>query len=342
MKQIAFMFFISVLLVVAACGGGETEPTAAGDAEFTIRNPIIVSEDNFVAITMKKFKELVEEKSEGRIVVENYYNGTLGASDEEALQLVFDGNAEIFGMSSFVGAQATNVDALNIFDVPFLFEDRNEFYEFVHSPIAEEIFQSFEEETNTKIFGAYDIGYYGILNNTHPIEEPSDLQGLTLRTPQSSMYMDLVEVLGGNPSPITQAEVYSALQQGTIDGLMTTLPLMHDYQYHELGKFITETAHSYVPYVMTMNGDFYHHLPPELQEAVEEAAEEMIDWSIKYVEEEEAEAMKKMEEDGSEVISLTPDQRELFFEAVQPAIEKNIESVGEDTYQQVLDWLEEK
>lgn len=341
MKKLIITFLVSIFLLVA-CGEGETEPTVTGEAEFTIRNPIIVSEDNFVAITMKKFKELVEEKSEGRIVVENYYNGTLGASDEEALQLVFDGNAEIFGMSSFVGAQATNVDALNIFDVPFLFEDRNEFYEFVNSPIVEEIFQSFEEETNTKIFGAYDIGYYGILNNTRPIEEPSDLQGLTLRTPQSSMYMDLVEVLGGNPSPITQAEVYPALQQGTIDGLMTTLPLMYDYQYHELGQYITATAHSYVPYVMTMNGDFYNNLPPELQEAVEEAAEEMIEWSISFVEEEEAEAIKKMEESGNEVISLSPEQRELFFESVQPAIEKNIESVGADTYEKVLDWLENK
>ncbi|MFC2948040.1 TRAP transporter substrate-binding protein [Virgibacillus sediminis] len=330
---------IFIILLLAACQG-ETESSATGDAEYTIRNPIIVSEDNFVAITMKKFEELVEEKTEGRIEVENYYNGTLGASDEEALQLVFDGNAEIFGMSSFVGAQATSVDGLNIFDIPFLFENRDELYEFVDSPVAEDIFTEFEEETNTKIFGTYDIGFYGMLNNSHPIEEPNDLNGLTLRTPQSSMYMDLVEELGGNPSPITQAEVYSALQQGTIDGLMTTLPLMHDYQYHELGQHITVTAHSYVPYILTMNGDFYNSLPVDLQEAVEEAAQEMLEWSINYVEEEEKEAIEKMKEEGTEVIELTTEQRHHFFEEVQPVIEKNIDSVGVETYEKVLDSLD--
>lgn len=343
-KKLLIFVLFGLIALLAACGGSEESSGDAGtdtsDAEFTIRNPIMVSEQNFVSETMKKFKELVEEKTDGRVKVENYFNGSLASSDEEAYQMVTNGNAEVFGMSSFVGAQASGVDALNIYDFPFVFGDRHELYGFAEGEVGQAIFDEFEEATGTKVLGTYDIGFYAFLNSSHPIEKPEDFEGLTIRTPESSMYMDLVETMGGNPTPITHSEVYTALQQGTIDGVTTTLPLMLDSQFHEVGEYITVTAHSFVPYVLTMNGDFYNSLPEDLQVAVEEAAQEMVEFSRDFVSQKEVETVEDLEANGIEVHELTEEEFKIFQEAVQPAVEKNMNLVGEETYQEIIESLE--
>ncbi|WP_216828663.1 TRAP transporter substrate-binding protein [Alkalihalobacterium elongatum] len=349
LNLIMLITLLSLLLALTACGGssetGSSEPNE-GDSNgtssaetYTIRIPAVVNEDNFVAVGFKRFKDLAEEKSDGRLKVDLYLNGTLSASNEEDLQLLSDGSVEIIGMPSFIGAQAGGIDGFNIYDFPFLFDGREDFYKLAEGPLGQELQEQFEQATGGKILGYYDIGGLSLLNSSHTIKEPSDLNGLNIRTPQSSLFMDTVSVMGGNPTPITFAEVYTSLQQGTIDGLTTTLPLMYDSQFYEVSKYLTVTNHVLIPYVFTINNDFFEGLPEDLQSILLEAAEEMIQFSRDLVVDHEVTAIKNLKAEGVEVYELTPEEYEVFGEVVQTAIEKNIDLVGEDVYNRALELL---
>ncbi|WP_203556066.1 TRAP transporter substrate-binding protein [Bacillus sp. B15-48] len=331
------------LLVLAACGGNASETASENnndpDKVYKLRLPTVVSEDNYVATTFLKFKELAEEKSDGRLQVEIYLNGTLSSSDEEHFQLQREGTAELNGMSTFIPAQTAGVNGYYIFDVPFLFENRDQLYSYIESPIMQDLTKEFENETGVRILGYYDLGLLSIMNSNHKVEEPNDLNGLSIRTPGSAFFMDTIEVMGGNPTPITFAEVYTSLQQGVIDGLTTTLPLMYNGQFHEVSKNITLTNHVINLYMLTINNTFFEKLPEDLQQVVLEAADETIEFARNLTLEQEELSIEKLEEAGVEIHELTPEQFEMFRDSVQPAIEKNIDSVGEDLYNRTLDFL---
>ncbi|OLO36342.1 hypothetical protein BTR23_15850 [Alkalihalophilus pseudofirmus] len=342
---------LALMLVLAGCGGSSetgssqsdngngNENGSSSEETYTIRIPAVVNEENFVAIGFKKFQELAEEKSDGRLKVDLYLNGTLSASNEEDLQLLNDGSVEMIGMPSFVGAQAGGVDGFNIYDFPFLYDTRDDFYKVAEGPLGQELTASFEQSTGGKILGYYDIGGLSLLNSNHTIKQPSDLNGLNIRTPQSSLFMDTISVMGGNPTPITFAEVYTSLQQGTIDGLTTTLPLMYDSQFFEVSKYLTVTNHVLIPYVLVINENFFEGLPEDLQAILLEAADEMIQYSRDLVVEHEVTAIERLKEEGVEVYELTPEEFQVFSDSVQPAIEKNIDLAGADVYEKALELL---
>ncbi|WP_342431578.1 TRAP transporter substrate-binding protein [Neobacillus sp. FSL H8-0543] len=336
----ALLSLLTFVLLLAGCG--KSTETGGKDSEgkvYTIRMPAVVNEENFIAIGYKKFKELVEEKSDGRLKVELFLNGTLASSNEEEFQVLRDGSAEIISFPSFIGAQVGGVDGYNIYDFPFIYGDRDKLFELAEGPLGQEIQTKLEEKNNVKVLGYYDIGSMSLLNSKHAIKKPSDLNGLTLRTPQSALFMDTISEMGGNPTPITFAEVYTSLQQGTIDGLTTTLPLMYDSQFFEVSKFATLTKQNFIPYVMTMNGDFFNKLPKDLQNVVVEASKEMVQFSRNLVVEQEVTAVKNLESEGVEIYELSPDEFEEFKKSVQPAIEKNIKLVGKEFYEKTLDFL---
>ncbi|WP_216829852.1 TRAP transporter substrate-binding protein [Alkalihalobacterium elongatum] len=360
LKVVWSILLVILLLALAGCGGttetgssqqedneGQTDTNDAqpNDAKaddgqtYTIKLPTVVNADNFVAIGFHKFKELVEEKSKGKIEVEIYLGGTLSASDEENLQLLQDGTAQVIGAGPFIPAQIAGVKGFNIYDFPFLFEDRKQLFDFMEGPIGEELKVEFEEATGTKILGYYDIGSLSILNSSHPLTEPDDLKGLNIRTPQASVLMDTISVMGGNPTPITFAEVYTSLQQGTIDGLTTTVPLMSDSQFYEVSKYLTLTKHVLFPYILFINNDFYESLPADLQEVVLESADGMVQFARDLAIEQEEAALENMKAKGVEIHELTPEQLERFREAVKPAIENNIDLLGEDFYNRALEEL---
>jgi TRAP-type transport system periplasmic protein len=341
-SSLALLSLLTFVLLLAGCGKSTETGTGENDSEgkvYTIRMPAVVNEENFIAIGYKKFKELVEEKSDGKLKVELYLNGTLASSNEEEFQVLRDGSAEIISFPSFIGAQVGGIDGYNIYDFPFIYENRDKLYELAEGPLGQEIQTKLEEKNNVKVLGYYDIGSMSLLNSKHTIKKPSDLNGLTLRTPQSALFMDTISEMGGNPTPITFAEVYTSLQQGTIDGLTTTLPLMYDSQFFEVSKFATLTKQNFIPYVMTMNGDFFKKLPEDLQNVVVEASKEMIQFSRDLVVEQEVTAVKNLESEGVEIHELSPDEFEEFKKSVKPAIEKNIKLVGKEFFEKSLEFL---
>lgn len=350
------LLLIVLLLILVACGNSSLSSNtdsgssnnessndnsaANSDEVYTVKISTVVNETNFIATGYNKFKEILEEKSEGRIQVDIYLNGTLAGSNEEELQFVSEGSIEMVAIPSFIGATIGGVKGFNIYDFPFIYGgERDNIYKIMYGPIGQEIQEEFEQNNNVKVLGYYDIGSMSLMNSKREVIKPEDLKGLNIRAPESPLFSDTIAEMGANPTPITFAEVYTSLQQGAIDGLTTTVQLMYDSQFYEVSKYVTLTRHHFVPYVFMVNKDFYDNLPEDLQNIVQESADEFVQFARELVEEHEFVAIEKLTEEGVQVYDLSEEELQEYINAVQPAIDKNIDLAGEEIYQRVINEL---
>lgn len=343
MKRIGLTLLVIMSLVTfAACGGGNEEggETDSNNGEaITIRMANQVDENNFLNQGYVKFKEIIEEKSDGQFQVEIYNGGTLVASDEEIVEALKSGSIELSTSSAYGTANTTAVDSLKIFDMPMLFDSREEAYELLDGEYGEKIKEQIAEKANVQVLGFIDLGFYGILNNSKSVEKPDDLNGLKIRTSAADLHLDTLSAMGGNPTPMAYSEVFTGLQQGAIDGVSTTTPLIYGDRFFEVSENMTLTNQVFLPHVMMVNNDFYNGLSDELKTTLDESIEEYITYARELSLEAEEEAVQGMKDEGVNVVELTNDQREVFKEAVSPVIEKHIDTVGRENYESAMDQL---
>ncbi|MEI3607654.1 TRAP transporter substrate-binding protein [Pseudogracilibacillus sp. SE30717A] len=342
------LLFIMSLAIFAACGGNEEgngkgdegEASSKNGETITIRMANQVDEKNFLNQGYVKFKEIIEEKSDGQFQVEIYNGGTLVTSDEEIVESLKSGSIELSTSSAYGTANTTGVDALKLFDMPMLFDSREDAYELLDGEYGEGIKEQIEEKANVQVLGFIDLGFYGILNNDRSIEKPEDLKGLKIRTSAADLHLDTMSAMGGNPTPMAYSEVFTGLQQGTIDGVSTTTPLIYGDRFFEVSKNMTVTNQVFLPHVMMVNNDFYNGLSDELKTILEESVNEYVTYARELAVNAEEEAVQGMKDEGVNVVELTDEQRQAFKKAVEPVIEKHIDTVGKENYEKAIEQLE--
>jgi len=333
------VIFISVVMLsislLASCG---SDADSGGEKTYKIKASHTTQEGSNMDDTYQKFKEVVEDKSDGQIEVEVYPSGQLAPSDEDTLKGIMSGSIEVGSVATLVMSDIT--PEYKIFDFPYLFDldSAEKFTE--ESDIYEEMKKDFEEETGVYVMSNYALGPYATINSENPIEKPSDFEGIKIRTPQASVVMDTFETLGASPTPVEYGEVFNAIQQGVVDGVMTTGELIYSDKFYENAKYFTDLEHNVSVHPFMINQEFLDELPKDLQETVLDSAEEATDFGWENAQTEHDKVLDKFEEEGVEVTDLSSEQIEEFEEAVQPAIDKNIDDVGEDFYEDVEKELE--
>lgn len=335
-RKIGLLFILIFSLAsITACGNSGIED----DETIKIRMANQVDKSNFLNVGYEKFKALLEEKSDGKFEVEIYNGGTLAGSDEEIVESIKTGIVDVSTSSAYGTANTTGVKALNLFDMPMIFDNREEFYNLLDGEFGEIIKQEIDENTSVQALGFIDLGFYGILNSKRPIEQPSDMKGLKIRTSEASLHLDTLKAMGANPTPMSYSEVFTGLQQGAIDGVSTTTPLIHGDRFYEVSEYMTLTNQLLLPHVLMVNDEFYEGLPEDMQIAFDEAAEEYIAYARELSVEAEEKAITEMEEEGATVVELSSDQMEDFKEIVEPVIEKHIDTVGREHFEKAMEQL---
>ncbi|HIV73497.1 MAG TPA: TRAP transporter substrate-binding protein [Candidatus Pseudogracilibacillus intestinigallinarum] len=338
---LTFVLVMSMALLVA-CGGNDNAGNKANDEsksngdKITIRMGNQVDENNFLNQGYVKFKEIIEEKSDGQFEVEIYNGGTLVSSDEEIVEALKNGTLDLSTSSAYGTANTTDVSALKLFDMPMLFDNRDQFYSLLDGEYGENIKQEIDGKTNLQVLGFIDLGSYGILNGKKSVEKPEDLKSLKIRTSAADLHLDTLTAMGANPTPMSYSEVFTGLQQGTIDGVSTTTPLIYGDRFYEVSENMTLTNHVLLPHVLMINDDFYAKLTEDQQEILNESVEEYITYARELVIEAEKEAVEGMKAEGVNIVELTDEQREAFKEVVEPVLEKHKSDVGEENYEQAL------
>jgi tripartite ATP-independent transporter DctP family solute receptor len=306
---------------------------ATAQAEKTMRighlNPAGPTESHSGAMTAV-FKALVETATNGEIMVELFPNGQLG-KDNEVIQQVRDGIVESSISSS--GGVAQHYPLIGVFDLPFLFPNIDVAEEVIDidSEFGKALAADIHDKTGLKVLGLLDSGgFFAFTNSKKPIRSVADMEGLRIRTMTLPTHEAIIASLGGQPTALPWAEVYTALQTGVADGQMNPIPIIAFAKFDEVQEYLSITNHIITPYVWFINQDFYDSLTPEQQQIVDWAARVAVGAGRGTSRILEATALPELAKE-MEVNAVPPAEMEKFAAAAQPAVEKLIaEQYGDE------------
>jgi len=284
------------------------------------------------------FKSLVESASGGEIEVKLFPNGQLG-KDNEVIQQVRDGIVE--STISSAGGIAQHYPLVGVFDIPFAFPNIAVANRVIDkdSEFGMKFCADLEAKTGLKVLGLIDSGgFFAFSNSKRPINSVEDMEGLRIRTMTLPTHQTMVSSLGGKPTPLPWAEVYTALQTGVADGQMNPIPIIAFAKFDEVQKYLSITNHVITPYIWTMNADFYNGLSETHRGIVDWAAEVATEAGrgVSRVIEASDRGLPALSE-KMEVNAVSAEELEKFAAAAQPAVRKLIEEKLGDEGSDMLD-----
>lgn len=254
--------------------------------------------------------ERLAEKSGGTMRIDIYPNQQLG-SERECLELLQIGSLGMTKVST--GVMENFVPELKIFGLPFLFRNQEHRFYVLEGPIGEK-FLNASIPKRLKGLTFYDAGSRSFYSKT-AIKGPKDLEGLKLRVMESQTAIEMVKNLGGNPTPIAWGELYTALQQGIVDGAENNLPSFYLSRHYEVCKYFIMDEHTALPDELVIGTPVWNDLSKQQQKWLSEAALESAEYEKELWREAELHALEEIKKAGVKVIDA---KKEDFRELVKP------------------------
>ena len=341
MKRRLIYLLLSTVLVFALITGCSSEkataPTEQSDngdkqevykIDFAIHTNSGTNENK----TLEKFKELVEERSEGRIEINLFPDAVLGTELENLEQVkVNEVQMSIFG-DNLTGQLAPEFDPTI---VPFIYRNVDDVFATWEGEIGDLIKEAVETKGNQYVVALQERGARN-LTASKVINTPADLKGLKVRVPEITSWLTVWESLGTIPTPIAWSETYSALQTGVADGQENPIENIYVNKIYEVNENIMMTEHLYNVFHWTINKDFYDSLPTDLQSIIMDTAKEVTAWGDTQLADHEKGLREELEEMGAKFIEV---DREVFIEAAASGIEKVSQTWDPKVQEIVEDYL---
>ena len=241
-------------------------------SQTTMRISISVPQNSHQGVAIDTFAKEVEKRTGGRYKIQPFYSGSLGAEREstEAVQL---GTQELTFTST--GPVPNFVPEVKILDVPFLFRDYAHARAVLDGPIGQELLQKFDAR-GIKALAWGENGFRHMTNSKRPVYGPDDLKGLKMRTMENPVHVQAYKGFGIIPTPMAFSEVFTALQQGTVDGQENPLSVITSAKFEQVQKYLTLTGHVYSPCVFLMNKSSFDKLSAADKTAFLDAAKEGV------------------------------------------------------------------
>lgn len=314
MKFRGILLLMSMMFVVAACGGnGEDEAsvdtTEGGSEEVTLQFAHVLAPDHPYNLGAEKFKEVLEEADDS-FTVEISHSAQLGSERDltEGMQL---GTVDIAIVPGTISAFEP---MMGVLDLPYIMRDREHAYKVLDGEIGEELASSLPEN-NLRLLAYWENGFRNVTTSTHPIEAPEDLQGTSIRVPENEIYQTTFNHWGANVNTMAFGELFTALQQGTVDAQENPLALIETNNFYEAQNYLSLTEHFYGPAHVLMSEQTWQSLSEEQQEQVMNAAEVARDYERELLTEGDQEYLESLEENGMEINEV---DTEAFRDSVQP------------------------
>lgn len=280
-----------------------------------------------------KFAEIVNQKTDGNVEVKIFPNNTLGSSRD----LVEGLSINTINMAL---APTTNVapfyKPIDIFYFPFIFRDKEHAYKVSDGPIGQELYDGLLKAKGIRTLAMFESGFRTITNSKKAIHTPEDLAGIKMRVTDSPINVATFKALNANATPMALSEVFTALQQGTVDGQDNPIGNVYANRYYEVQKHITLSQHQWAGIMLMISENTWNKIPGEYQKVMVDAAKEAADWERKEINAKEGEFLKEMEQAGMQVTELTPEEKAKFKDKMLPVWDEFQDSVGKDLVDAVV------
>ncbi|WP_254275020.1 TRAP transporter substrate-binding protein [Halomonas sp. 3H] len=297
----------------------------------TLRMGIGLAETSPQYLSSQYFGEILSQRTEGRITVNIFPNSQLG-DDVQMMEMLQTGTLDLSYPSS--SPAVTYVPELAAFDLPFLLPTREAAVAVMQSDVAQSMLDAFDG-TGIKALTFSENGYRQLSNSARPVTSPEDVagldvRGLTVRTMENPVHLAIWQTLGANPTPMAFGELFSAMEQGVVDGQENPWSTILTSNFHEVQDYGSETRHVYTPFIMMMSERTWDRLAPEYQALVQEAARQSAEYEIQLATEYDDWSREQLEERGMQITRLDDEQIAAFQEAVQPVYEEWAPRIGEE------------
>ncbi|ALS97312.1 TRAP transporter substrate-binding protein [Lacimicrobium alkaliphilum] len=260
---------------------------------------------------MQHFGERLQQYSDGQMQVMIYPSSQLG-SEREMVELLQIGSLAMTKVSA--SPLEGFVPQMKLFSIPYVFRDREHFWKVLDSDIGQQILSGVEK-MRLKGLAYYDAGSRSFYTNDVPVHSPEDLKGLKIRVLNSPTAVKTVQALGGSATPVSWGELYTALQQGVVDGAENNPPSYYLSRHYEISRYYSLDEHTSVPDVILASKAVWDGLTPEQQGWVEQAMADSVEYQKSLWQQASDEALEAVKAAGVEVIY--PD-KQAFREAVAP------------------------
>ncbi len=333
-KTIAFFLILAMMFALCACGSsGSSASTATGDGEakydsITLTMAVNGTDTQIDTKVANYFKELVEEESQGSIIIEVYPNDQLaGGNATKGIEMIADGSTDL-------AAYATSVlsvldERLSIGTVPWMFNNYTEARETIDAT-GLAYYDSILQEQGITAIGSFHNGFRQLTNSKRAVTVPEDLKGLKIRVPGSEVYMNFFKAFGADPVAMNWSEVFTALQQGTIDGQENGVSVTSTSGVLEVQDYVTIWNYSYENDLIVFNSALWDTLSADTQAMLTEKAVEACNWGRDIVEAEHDQLIEDFRAKGVQVDVLTEEQIDAFKSRVTDFCQGFYEKYGEE------------
>lgn len=261
-----------------------------------------------------KFKELAEKYSDGTVTIDIFQDNQLG-DDKTSVEGAQVGDIDIAVTSS--SSISTMYKDFYLFDTPYLFLNSDEVYDVGFDGKAGGKILKGLEDVGLRGMAMWENGFRNYTNNKIPVSTPADTKGQKIRTMENDIHLKAWSAIGANPTPMAFSELFTAMQQGTVDGEENPIGIIQSNRFYEVQKYISLTEHVYTPYCVVMNPKKYDALTKQQKDAVDRAMKEATAYQIQVSQEEEQKAIESMKEYGCEIITLTNEEKQAFQKIVE-------------------------
>lgn len=327
MRQIIFILALS--LILAGCGSNNGAGSDEDDKVIKLAHS--GSESHQYHIGAEKFKEELESNDAVNFTVEIHPNASLG-SEGDVIEQVSTGSVEMTAVAADSNL-ANTIPEMNVFGIPYIFEDKEHVYNALDGEAGQHLLD-LAEDKGMRGLGYWEVGFRHLTNSAKEIVTPEDVDGMKIRVQPAAVWESHITALGGSPTPVDFNELYSALDQGVVDGQENPLPTIDSMNFYEVQQYISLTGHTYTPAVVLISSSFYDTLSDEEKAAVEEAVNKARDYQRETLNEKEDDILSMLEEQG---VTVTEPDRDAFSEATINVKDAVSNEVPEEIIQSLID-----
>ena len=311
---VVLLFALS--LVLTACGSSESAP------QFRMGMAWLAAEHTMTAKAAFSFKEKIERESNGRIEATVYHSQQISTPDRENAEKTQQNIIQMTSVPLYTITEYSGIQEFTVSEIPFMFWSIEELDAMVDSDFFAPYYKRFEEQTGLMIVGGYAQGAIKVATTKKAFRLPEDIKGLKLRTQVSEIYMDTLDEWGAAPTPMAFGEVFTALRQGTVEGMIGSTQMIWDEGFYEPLSHIADVNPFLNYHLILVNKQFYTSLPDDLKKIFDDCIKFYENLGRVTVGQADESFLDLMQDAGLTVVRLTPEERQVWINATKKTYDK--------------------